>query len=107
MDRKLRAASNPSSGRNRWTRAIAVSLAVAGAGLAMWAADPTPAAAQQASGHSMSVPLAPDAPDTYVVKKGDSLWKVAGKVYRIGGPALHHDHVLHAAHARARQVGQV
>jgi len=78
MDRKLRAASNLSNGRSRWTRAIAVSLAVAGTGLAMWAAVPTPAAAQQASGQSMSVPLAPDAPDTYVVKTGDTLWDIAG-----------------------------
>jgi LysM domain len=76
MDRKLRVAPNRSTGPSRWTRTIAVSLAVAG--LTMWAAIPTPAEAQQASGHSMSVPLAPNAPDTYVVKKGDTLWDIAG-----------------------------
>lgn len=78
MDRKLRVAQNATTGRTRWARTIAISLAIAGAGLAMWAAVPTPAAAQQASGHSMSVPLAPNAPDTYVVKKGDTLWDIAG-----------------------------
>jgi hypothetical protein len=78
MDRMLRVASNTSIGRTRWARAVAVSLAVAGTGLALWAAVPTPATAQQASGHSMSVPLAPNAPDSYVVKKGDTLWDIAG-----------------------------
>jgi len=78
MDRKLRVVPNAVTGRTRWSRTVAVSLAVAVSGLAMWAADPTPAAAQQASGQSMSVPLAPDAPDTYVVKKGDTLWDIAG-----------------------------
>ena len=82
MDRMLRADPNASTGRTRWARAIAVSLAVAGTGLALWAAVPTPAAAQQASGHSMSVPLAPNAPDTYVVKKGDTLWDIAGVFLR-------------------------
>jgi hypothetical protein len=78
MDRMLRVAPNTSIGRSRWARAVTVSLAVAGTGLALWAAVPTPATAQQASGHSMSVPLAPNAPDSYVVKKGDTLWDIAG-----------------------------
>jgi len=78
MDRMLRVASNTSTGRTRWARAVTVSLAVAGTGLALWAAVPTQATAQQASGHSMSVPLAPNAPDSYVVKKGDTLWDIAG-----------------------------
>jgi hypothetical protein len=78
MDRMLRVAPNATTGRTRWARAIVLSLAIAGAGLALWAADPTPAAAQQASGRSMSVPLAPNAPDTYVVKKGDTLWDISG-----------------------------
>jgi hypothetical protein len=78
MDRMLRVASSATTGRTRWARAIAVTFAVAGTGLALWAAEPTPATAQQASGQSMSVPLAPNAPDTYVVKKGDTLWDIAG-----------------------------
>jgi hypothetical protein len=67
MDRMLRVVPNRTTDRTRWARAITVSLAVAGAGLALWAAVPSPAVAQQASGQSMSVPLAPNAPDTYVV----------------------------------------
>jgi LysM domain len=78
MDRMLRVVSNAPTGRTRWARAISVSLAVAGTCLALGAAIPTPATAQQASGKSMSVPLAPDAPDTYVVKKGDTLWDISG-----------------------------
>jgi hypothetical protein len=38
-----------------------------------WAADPP------AAGRSTSVPLAPDAPATYVVQKGDTLWGLASK----------------------------
>ncbi len=78
MDRMLRVASNAPTGRIRWARAISVSLAVAGTCLALGAAIPTPAKAQEASGKSMSVPLAPNAPDTYVVKKGDTLWDISG-----------------------------
>jgi hypothetical protein len=78
MDRMLRVASNAPTGRTRWARAIVVSLTVAGTCLALGTAIPTPAAAQEASGKSMSVPLAPDAPDTYVVKKGDTLWDISG-----------------------------
>ena len=78
MDRMLRVAWNAPTGRTRWARAISVSLAVAGTCLALGVANPTPATAQEASGKSMSVPLAPDAPDTYVVKKGDTLWDISG-----------------------------
>ncbi len=82
MDRMLRVASNALTGRTRWARAISVSLAVAGTCLALGAAIPTPATAQEASGKSMSVPLAPDAPDTYVVKKGDTLWDISAVFLR-------------------------
>ena len=78
MDRKMRGAPNASTVRNLWFRTIAVALAVAGVGLAFGISLPTSAVAQEASGQSMSVPLAPNAPDTYVVKKGDTLWDIAG-----------------------------
>jgi hypothetical protein len=78
MDRMLRVAPEVMTGRGQWTRAVAVALAVAGLGLALGTAAPTTALAQQASGQSMSVPLAPNAPETYVVKKGDTLWDIAG-----------------------------
>jgi hypothetical protein len=45
--------------------------------LALGTVTTVPAAAQ-VSGTSMSVPLAPNAPDRYVVKKGDTLWDIAG-----------------------------
>jgi hypothetical protein len=74
-----RVAPKGSTGRGKWIRATALALAVAGLGLALGTAAPSSALAQaQASGKSMSVPLAPNAPETYVVKKGDTLWDIAG-----------------------------
>ena len=39
-------------------------------------------AQDEVSGQSMSVPLAPDAPDTYVVKRGDTLWDISAVFLR-------------------------
>ena len=78
MDRMQRVVQYVSTGRAKWIRAVPLALAVAGLGLAIGTAAPTAAAQAQASGRSMSVPLAPNAPETYVVKKGDTLWDIAG-----------------------------
>jgi hypothetical protein len=77
MDRMQRVAPNVSTVRGHWIRAVALALAVAGFGVALGTAVPATALAQ-ATGRSMSVPLAPNAPETYVVKKGDTLWDIAG-----------------------------
>ena len=81
MDRNLRLANNRSTGWRPWIRAAALGLAIAVAGLALGTAAPT-AALAQVSGTSMSVPLAADAPSQYVVKKGDTLWDIAGVFLR-------------------------
>ena len=81
MDRNLRLTTNHSASRRSWIRAGALGLAVAGFGLAIGAATPQ-AAFAQVSGTSMSVPLAADAPDRYVVKRGDTLWDIAGVFLR-------------------------
>ena len=81
MDRNLRLTTNHSARRRSWIRAGALGLAVAGFGLVIGAATPQSAFAQ-VSGTSMSVPLAADAPDRYVVKRGDTLWDIAGVFLR-------------------------
>ena len=81
MDRNLRLANHRSAGLRPWIRAVGLGLTVAAAGLALGTAAPTSAVAQ-VSGTSMSVPLAADAPSQYVVKKGDTLWDIAGVFLR-------------------------
>jgi hypothetical protein len=81
MDRNLRLATINSPALAGWIRACLLALAVAGIGLALGSARP--ALAQDAvSGQSMSVPLAADAPSTYTVKKGDTLWDISGVFLR-------------------------
>jgi hypothetical protein len=80
MDRNLRPGTNLAA-RRPWLNAAALGLAIAGTVILAGAATPGEAGAQ-ASGTSMSVPLAPDAPDRYVVKRGDTLWDIAGVFLR-------------------------
>jgi len=78
MDRNSRPASYASSGLRNWIRAFAMAACVASAGLALGVTAPSAAVAEAPpSGRSMSVPIAPDAPERYVVKKGDTLWDIA------------------------------
>jgi LysM domain len=81
MDRSQRLSPSNSAPRRPWIRAGAVAASVAALGLALGAGAPQSAVAQ-VSGTSMSVPLAPDAPQQYVVKKGDTLWDIAGVFLR-------------------------
>ncbi len=81
MDRNLRLVPTVSAGWRRWIQALALGLAVAGTGLTLGTAAPTPAFAD-VSGTSMSVPLVEDAPDRYVVKKGDTLWDISAVFLR-------------------------
>ena len=81
MDRSLRLSLSFSPPRRRWIRAAAVAASVASLGLALGAGVPQSAMAQ-VSGTSMSVPLAADAPQQYVVKQGDTLWDIAGVFLR-------------------------
>ena len=59
----------------RWMRTLLLALAVAGLGSAT--AVPGVAQAQAEAGRSMSVPISPNAPERYVVKKGDTLWDIS------------------------------
>ena len=81
MDRSQRLSLSSSPPRRAWIRAGAVAASVAALGLALGAGTPQPACAQ-VSGTSMSVPLAADAPQQYVVRKGDTLWDIAGVFLR-------------------------
>ena len=77
MDRNLCVSPRP----GLWIRAAALAMAVSGLGLAVAGFTPT-AAVAEISGRSMSVPLAADAPERYVVKKGDTLWDISAVFLR-------------------------
>jgi len=55
----------------------ALLLAIAVTGLGAATAVPQTALAQAEAGRSMSVPISPNAPERYVVKKGDTLWDIS------------------------------
>ena len=80
MVRNPRQSLNKSSRYPRWLRALGLGTAVAALGITLEVS--APALAQEASGTSMSVPIAPDAPDQYVVKKGDTLWDISAVFLR-------------------------
>src|SRR5262245_3290212 len=76
MDRHPRLSSEVSPRPGRAVRTCALGVAAACLSLAIGASAPS-FAQESVSGTSMSVPLAPNAPDTYVVKKGDTLWDIS------------------------------
>jgi hypothetical protein len=80
MVRNPRQTLNKSSRFHRSLRVLGLGAAIATLGLALEVS--APAVAQEVSGTSMSVPLAPDAPDEYVVKKGDTLWDISAVFLR-------------------------
>ena len=59
-----------------WMRALLVAVAVAGLGAGTTV--PEVALAQATADRSMSVPISPNAPERYVVQKGDTLWDISG-----------------------------
>ena len=78
MDRKLRAVSSTLIDPRTWSRALVLGAAIAATGLACGLAAPQSVLAAETAARSMSVPLSPNAPERYVVKKGDTLWDIAG-----------------------------
>ena len=78
MDRNLRAPSSALFSPRMWARAFVLGAFVAATGLALGLAVPKSALAADTAGRSMSVPIAANAPERYVVKKGDTLWDIAG-----------------------------
>lgn len=59
-----------------WMRALLLAVAVAGLGAGTTV--PEVALAQATADRSMSVPISPNAPERYVVQKGDTLWDISG-----------------------------
>jgi hypothetical protein len=76
MDRYARPESSSSPTRG-WMRAAVLAAAIAGAGIGSGLGVPTAALAQAEPGRSMSVPVAAEAPERYVVKRGDTLWDIS------------------------------
>jgi hypothetical protein len=77
MDRYARPESSSSAHARGWLRAVVLAAAIAGAGIGSGIVAPSAALAEAGSGRSMSVPIAADAPERYVVKPGDTLWDIS------------------------------
>jgi hypothetical protein len=78
MDRYARPESTSSLPANGWMRAVVLAAAIAGAGIGSGVLVPASSALAQAeTGRSMSVPVAANAPERYVVKRGDTLWDIS------------------------------
>ncbi|HWJ05683.1 MAG TPA: LysM peptidoglycan-binding domain-containing protein [Steroidobacteraceae bacterium] len=77
MDRYARPESSSSLPTRGWLRATVLAAALAGAGIGSGVGVPTAALAQAEPGRSMSVPVAAEAPERYVVKRGDTLWDIS------------------------------
>ena len=77
MQRNPRPETCPSLRPRAWARAAVLAAAIAGAGIGSGVVVPAPALAQAESGRSMSVPIAANAPERYVVKRGDTLWDIS------------------------------
>jgi hypothetical protein len=77
MDRNVRPESSSVPPARHWMRALMLGAAIAGTGTVGGLTLPMAAVAQPAAGRSMSVPIAENAPERYVVKKGDTLWDIS------------------------------
>lgn len=76
MQRNPRAETSMAMPPRGWLRAIVLAAALAGAGIGSGVV-PVTAQAKADSDRSMSVPIAADAPERYVVKRGDTLWDIS------------------------------
>ena len=76
MQRNPRAETSMTMPPRGWLRAVVLAAALAGAGIGSGVV-PVTAQAQADPDRSMSVPIAADAPERYVVKRGDTLWDIS------------------------------
>ena len=77
MDRSLLPDTSRSPQGRHWMRTLVLAVAVTGIGVGAGVSIPRSAMAQAESGRSMSVPIAANAPERYVVQKGDTLWDIS------------------------------
>jgi len=77
MDRNLLPDISRSPQRRPWLQTLVLALAVTGIGVGAGVSIPRSALAQAETARSMSVPIAENAPERYVVQKGDTLWDIS------------------------------